>query len=237
MGECGIDASTPVTKNLHNLPLRSALNLMLREHGLTWTIQDDVLLITTPGDAGNYVYTKVYDVSDLVVCRGEHDELWDNYQTLIDTIKTTIDPTTWDDIGGPGSTSGAGLGKAKVLIVLQTYEVHCRVAELLAKIRDAAKKNPDGQLPRRNQPAAKPQTLGFGPTIGDLNPLPAARSKPVPETRQWPPAKEAQPGAGVPPPPCCPGTPGVPPGGMMPPGGGMVPGGPKQPPPEVDPFK
>ena len=84
MGEVGIDTSTPVTKSLHNLPLRSALNLMLREHGLTWTIQDDVLLITTPEEADNCLSTKVYDVSDLVVCRGEHDELWDDYDTLID---------------------------------------------------------------------------------------------------------------------------------------------------------
>jgi hypothetical protein len=221
LGEVGIETTKPVTKSVHNRPLRSALNLMLKEHGLTWTIQEGVLLVTTPEQADYYMSTKVYDVSDLVVCRGEHDELWDDYDTLTDTIKATLIPTGWDEPSG--SMTGVSLGRAKVLIINHTYQVHCQIADLLAQIRDAAKKNPDGQLPRRDKPASPSK-----------NKLLAAEGSPAVSAPAPLPAKEAQPGAGASPPPCCPG---VPPGGMMPPGGGMMPGGPKQPPPEEDPFK
>ena len=48
MDDAGIGADMPVTKNLKGVSLRSALRLMLHELGLTYLIQDEVLLITTP---------------------------------------------------------------------------------------------------------------------------------------------------------------------------------------------
>ena len=69
LSDVGIGSDTPVTKNLKGISLRSALNLLLRDLNLTWTIQNEVLLITTPEEAENQLITKVYDVSDLVVCR------------------------------------------------------------------------------------------------------------------------------------------------------------------------
>ena len=127
---------------------------MLNELSLTWTIQDEVLLITTPEEGDQRLSTKVYDVADLVVCRDEHDAPWEDYDTLIDVITPTIQPITWDEVGGPGSISGATLGTAKVLIVSQTREVHEQIADLLAKIREIAKKNPDAGTPRRNKPVS-----------------------------------------------------------------------------------
>ena len=224
LGEVGIDTSTPMTKSLHNLPLRSALNLMFKEHSLTWTIQDDVLLITTLEEEDLCLSTKVYDVSDLVVCRGEHNELWDDYDTLIEAIQATFVRTSWDDVGGPGSITGASLGKAKVLIVSQTYHVHCQIADLLAQIREAAKKNPEGQLPQRNKPIGpskkKPPEAGSTGAIPVVRPLPPAKKRP----------SRAR---AVSRPPCCPDSPGVPPGGIIPPGG-PIPGRPKPPKPDDD---
>ena len=90
-------------------------------------------MITTPEEAESRLTTKVLDVSDLVVCRDKDDELWDDYDTLIDVITSTIMPTTWDQVGGPGSITGASLGTAKVLIVSQTQDVHEEIATLLAE--------------------------------------------------------------------------------------------------------
>src|SRR5689334_5590929 len=42
----GVEVNTPVTKNLSGITLRKALNLMLGEMELTWTIRDDALVIT-----------------------------------------------------------------------------------------------------------------------------------------------------------------------------------------------
>ena len=39
---------------------------MLREHGLTYMIENEVLLITTPEEADNQLGTKIYPVGDLI---------------------------------------------------------------------------------------------------------------------------------------------------------------------------
>jgi hypothetical protein len=166
LDDVGVGTESPITINLQNVPLRSALNLMLRSLGLTWMIRHDVLLITTPQGEENSLTTKVYDVSDLVVCRDEHDAPWDDYETLIELINTTIMPTSWDAVGGPGSIEGASVGKAKVLVVSQTYHIQYQVAELLAEIRKIAKRNPDTQIPHRNKPTSKP-TMALGARGGD----------------------------------------------------------------------
>lgn len=63
----GVPVSTPVTRNLSGVSLRSALRLMLKELDLTYVIKNQVLLITTPEDAGSQLTTKVYPVADLVL--------------------------------------------------------------------------------------------------------------------------------------------------------------------------
>jgi hypothetical protein len=65
--EAGLGADEPVTVNLHNVSLRSALRLMLKQHQLTYIIQDEVLMITTPEEAEAQLVVKVYPVADLVL--------------------------------------------------------------------------------------------------------------------------------------------------------------------------
>ena len=153
--DVGIGADTPVTIDLKGISLRSALNLMLKRLSLTWIIEDEVLMITTPEEAEQQLLTKLYEVADLVTCRDEHDVLWEDYDTLIDVIASTIKPTSWDMEGGPGSIKGATLGTAKVLVVSETREVHEQIADLLVKIREVARKTPNVGMPRRNRPAPR----------------------------------------------------------------------------------
>lgn len=68
--DVGIATDTPVTMRLQGVTLRSALRLMLRPLDLTYVIQDEVLLITTPEEAENRLITKVYPVADLAVPPG-----------------------------------------------------------------------------------------------------------------------------------------------------------------------
>ena len=62
-----IGTDTPVTKNLKGVSLRSALRLMLHDLGLTYVVEDDVLLITTPEAAETSLLTKVYPLADIVL--------------------------------------------------------------------------------------------------------------------------------------------------------------------------
>ncbi len=67
LGDVNIGTDTPVSKTLRGISLKSALRLMLRELQLTYIIQNEVLLITTPEEADARLVTKVYPVADLVL--------------------------------------------------------------------------------------------------------------------------------------------------------------------------
>jgi hypothetical protein len=165
--DVNVTTETPVTINIKGVSLESALRLMLRnmQPELTYMIKNEVLLITTPDIAAEELLTKLYDVADLVVYRDEHDALFDDYDPLIDIIMSTVMPTTWDDVGAPGSATGYTLGTAKVLAVTQTRIVHQEINSLLAKIREIGKKNPSAGIPRRSRPA---QSLGHNARLNGL---------------------------------------------------------------------
>ena len=63
----GVRPDEPVNINLHNVSLRSALRLMLKNLQLTYIVQDEVLMITTPEEAEKTLVVKVYPVADLVL--------------------------------------------------------------------------------------------------------------------------------------------------------------------------
>lgn len=65
--EAGLAIDTPVDRTLKGVSLRSALKLMLGAMDLTYMIQNEVLMITTPEKASANLVTKVYPVADLVI--------------------------------------------------------------------------------------------------------------------------------------------------------------------------
>jgi tetratricopeptide (TPR) repeat protein len=65
--DAGLNPQEPITVNLHNIALRSALRLMLKQHQLTYIISNEVLMITTPEEAEKQLVPKVYPVADLVL--------------------------------------------------------------------------------------------------------------------------------------------------------------------------
>ena len=56
-----------------------------------------------------------------------------DFDTLIELITTTIDPDTWEDVGGQGTIAGFPTNLS--LVVQQTQEVHNKIADLLAQLR------------------------------------------------------------------------------------------------------
>lgn len=157
LAEADMSPDVPVTRHVKGVTLQSALNLMLGELDLVWIIDNEVLLVTTREIEGAKLNTRVYDVADLVACRDGEGNRCDDYQSLTNGIECTIAPTTWDTVGGPAHISGASLGTARVLIILQTDRVHRQIATLLADIRAvAAKKSGGGELPRLDRSPPKP---------------------------------------------------------------------------------
>ncbi len=56
-----------------------------------------------------------------------------DFDSLIDLIKTTVKPTSWDDTGGTGTISQFATNLS--LVVSQTQEVHEELADLLEQLR------------------------------------------------------------------------------------------------------
>jgi hypothetical protein len=64
--EAAIHLETPLSFNLRNVKVQTALRLILDEHGLTFVTHDNVIVITTEEDAGAHLVTRVYDCRDLM---------------------------------------------------------------------------------------------------------------------------------------------------------------------------
>ena len=165
--ELGVKGSTPVTRNLKGVSLRSALGLILEPLQLTYTIKNEVLLITSQEKVSADLTTKVYPVADLVLSDqpgGAQDK--PDFDSLVEIITSIVKPSTWDAVGGPGSI--AGLENRLCLVVSQTDDVHEHISRLLQLLRRLPRSSPEGAMAADGKPKAP---LPASISAGDDNPL------------------------------------------------------------------
>ena len=67
LDDLGLGPDEPITVDLRNTSLKSALRRMLEPLELTYVLEDEVLLITTEEEAQTKLKVKVYPVADLVI--------------------------------------------------------------------------------------------------------------------------------------------------------------------------
>lgn len=125
--DAGLNPQEPITVNVRNVSLKSALRLMLKQHQLTYIIQNEVLTITTPEQAETNLVTCVYDVRDLPSGSG------DDIQPLIDAITSCVVSESWAAHGG-GQAEIRPL-RPGVLVVSQTQAAHEQIGDLLDALR------------------------------------------------------------------------------------------------------
>ncbi len=111
---------------------------ILRELGLSYLIRDEALVITVPEEAESKTITAAYPVADLLGETGERNEFGERQRPvdldeLIDLITTTLEPTSWDRVGGPGSIDRCP--HIDVLVVSNSQDTLAEVAEMLTKLR------------------------------------------------------------------------------------------------------
>jgi hypothetical protein len=130
LNDVGMGTDMPVTCRLGSINLESALNLMLGQLDLAWTVDRDVLTITTgEGDETRLLQVN-YEVRDLVMMvRGDVD-------SLLEILTGTVAPASWDRVGGPGSIQVGANG----LLVRQTFQNHRRIQRLLDDLREVHKR-------------------------------------------------------------------------------------------------
>ncbi len=180
----GIGGDTPITAELSDISLRSALRIVLRDLELTYMISDEVLLITTQEEADASLVVRVYEVGDLVVPEQVPSPVVNPYygsgvvaadfDSLIELITTTIAPDRWDEGTGSGSVCGMQFGDKFVIVLPQTEDVHDQIEDLLKKLRGAKPRRVDAKVRKNEQEAKKilvklyPVNERFSEKVGEL---------------------------------------------------------------------
>jgi hypothetical protein len=145
LSEAGITSDTPVTFDLKNVPAEMILRRIFRNLGeMTYYLDNGVIIVTTSDEANSRLETQVYRIDDLIysppaVKNKDTTGLFAqkpykvNYDALIDLISGTIQPQTWDQVGGPASICPY----RGTLVISQTADVHQEIQKLLKDLRQS----------------------------------------------------------------------------------------------------
>ncbi len=135
--EAGVAIDRPVSLKVNDIRLRSVLGLILTEAGLDWTVRDEVLVITTREVAAANTVTRVYDVNELVVQKGDEDRT-PHFDELIELIQNEVAPESWAVADGPGAVHPFSVNGCR-LVVRQTPKAHYEIAKLLEELSSTAR--------------------------------------------------------------------------------------------------
>jgi hypothetical protein len=143
----------PVTTDLSSLTLAEALDKLLQEVGgtherLGYTVDDDVVTISTLKDLGRNTLTRVYDVRDLLKDPATRAE---DLAALLKRFQG-IDPLSWRDAGG---NIGAIRELQGQLIITQSPDVHARIVHELEELLPGQPRPQFPMLDSRPAPAKK----------------------------------------------------------------------------------
>jgi len=127
-----ISLDAPVTANIRSLAAGKALQLVLEPSGLMYGATGKTVFVTTHRDAVDAWKVISYPVDDLVNEVGMTPKANPDFVPLIDLIKSTIQPGSWNP---------DGLGKIRKsddnrhLVIEQSAATHNGIAELLMQLR------------------------------------------------------------------------------------------------------
>jgi len=146
LAKAGLDKDVPLTANLKGIRLRSALNLLLRDLGLAYSVSDDVLLITTRERLESRELVRMYDVAAIVEKGPAVEELAEALQATLGERARIARPVRGGaaagGFGGRPVVDGrrAHIHPLRTVLVVRANEREQRqVAETLGKIALAFK--------------------------------------------------------------------------------------------------
>jgi hypothetical protein len=153
--DAGVQRVMPVSVQIKDVSLESALRRLLADLNLTLLIKDEMLLITTVEDAQSpeNMVTRVYPVADLVrAADGTYD-----FDPLCDLIHGSIEPDSWRDGTGPAPIYS--IPSSPAIVISQRRDIHQRIEALLValrRVRELQGPNPSVTKPAvQSTPASK----------------------------------------------------------------------------------
>jgi hypothetical protein len=189
--DAGVQPDQPVTRSCSNISLEAFLNRMLSDLNLTLMVRNESIYVTTVEDAQSpeNMYIRVYPVADLAdyyrLPAKEGGTVEMDFDTLIDLVTSTIEPDSWQDVGGPGAIYGHE--QSRTLVVSTRRDIHHKLAGMINTIRRAKRLQAlsmpsmpissatslpgspgfSGSLPVKSRLPARP-AVGGGPVVGGL---------------------------------------------------------------------
>ena len=124
--EEGVTTSTAVSLQLRGVTLRSALKILLSEFNLTWIVENEVIKITSVTRAMGTLDVRAYRVGGLLMPDEDKEQ---QLERLIELVQSTIEPDSWDELGGPGTIRSFPGGDS--IFVRQHQSIHHRIELLL----------------------------------------------------------------------------------------------------------
>ena len=126
LAAASVDTDTPVSLTLRDVSLEPALRFLLHPLDLTFSVVDDVLMITDVQSTDDNFVTRTYLVGALC---DEKDE----FASLKEVVERTVKPGSWDKNGG----SIAPWPASESLVIRQTLSEHAKVFRLLQTLLEA----------------------------------------------------------------------------------------------------
>ena len=102
--EANIESDEPVTFKVKKATVRTILKKILADKGLTYVIKEATIQVVTPRQARDMMVARTYPIGDLM---GAPNPLFDPFgfqqlaavNSLISVIKSSIDPSIWEEGG------------------------------------------------------------------------------------------------------------------------------------------
>lgn len=148
------EKEVPVQK----LPLGTALRFLLSDLELTFTVRDGMIVVTTRDSAETRLMARLYFLEGTGLPRGD-------FGAPMSIIQTTIEPDSWEALGGVGTMVPVGTGEhtRPTLVISTTFDVHQQIADLMKSLRESHfGPDPIGSGPRAIQPSSGGMGSGFG---------------------------------------------------------------------------
>lgn len=122
------EKEVPVQK----LPLGTALHFLLNDLELTFTVRDGMVVVTTRDSEETRLLTRLYFSEGTGLPRGD-------LVSAISMIQHTIEPDTWEILGGVSTMVPVGNGERSrpALLVSTTFDVHQQIADLMKSLRES----------------------------------------------------------------------------------------------------
>lgn len=155
LSDASIGADTLITLPEEEVTLRIALDTIGNDLGLGWFPGRGGIVITTKEERDANQLAVIYPVTDLIATSAG-----DDYDSLISTITSSLERTSWWEGAGNGKPI-AHLPASGAIIITAPWYIHEQINPLLQGLRDAKKKQGviSVQL-KRDKNATPPVTSG-----------------------------------------------------------------------------